>query len=137
MNAPTLAENNRRLAAIDIAFLGYRLIVAEYAAGVFLSLALGAFALFRSHSFWQVVLGVYLMCLGINYVPMLIHALAIGNREKARAQIADELDERQTAMSKYRRQSLLLLVPLLVPVLAATQRRRDQAPRRRAAGLAK
>ena len=110
--------NFRRLAAIDIALLGYKLILAEYAGGVVLSFALGIFVLLRSHSFWQSLLGVYLLCLGINYVPMLVYTLAIANRQNAKAQMADELVERQRAMAKYRRLSLLLFVPLLVPILA-------------------
>jgi hypothetical protein len=39
----------RKLAAIDIAFLGYGLIVGEFAFGVVFSLALGAFVLVRGH----------------------------------------------------------------------------------------
>ena len=113
--------NIRKLAAIDIAFLGYKLIFLEYAGGVFLSVALGLFVLFRAHSFWQVVLGVYLICLGINYVPLLVYALRIGSKQSAHAELADELTERRRAMSKFRRQSLLLLVPLLMPILTFTQ----------------
>jgi hypothetical protein len=110
--------NLRKLAAIDIALLGYKLIFAEYAAGVLLSAGLGLFVVFRSHTFWQVVLGVYLICLGIDYVPMLAYTISMGSRERARAEIADELTDRRGATSKYRRVSLLLLVPLLAPLLA-------------------
>jgi hypothetical protein len=112
------AVDIRRLAAIDIALLGYKFVVAEYAVGVLLSIALGLFVFFRSHSFWQVALGSYLICVGIDYVPMLAYAVAIGSRQRAQAEIADELTEKRRAMSKYRRISLLLLIPLLVPVLA-------------------
>lgn len=108
----------RKLVAIDIAFLGRKVIVAEFAGGVVLSTALGLFVLMRQHSFWQIVLGVYLICLGLNYVPMFAYAVAIPTREQAREAIADELADKGRAMSKYRRQSLLLLIPLLVPILA-------------------
>lgn len=53
------AINLRKLAAIDIALLGYKLIFAEYAAGVILAIVLGLFVIFRSQSVWQVALGVY------------------------------------------------------------------------------
>jgi hypothetical protein len=115
--------NLRKLAAIDIALLGYKLIFAEYLLGVALSIGLGLFVIFRSHSSWQTVLGVYLICLGIDYVPMLAYTVSIGSREHARAEIADELTDRHKAMSKYRRLSLLLLVPLLVPALALRSKR--------------
>jgi hypothetical protein len=114
--------NLRKLAAIDIVFLGYKFVLAEYAVGVFLSAALGVFVLFRGHSFWQVVLGIYLICLGINYIPMLAYTLSIANKESARAELAGELSDKAGAMAKYRRQSLLLLVPFAPPTLAIIQR---------------
>ena len=118
----------RKLAAIDIVLLGSKLIIGEFAAGVLLSTALGIFVLLRGHSFWQVVLGVYLICLGINYVPMFVYAVAITKKHSAWEEMADELTDKNKAMAKYRRQSLLLLVPLLVPLLAlTTQRQNPQA----------
>ena len=113
----------RKLAAIDIVFLGYRLILAEYAFGVLFSVALGVFVLLRGYSAWQLALGLYLICLGINYVPMLAYAVSIGNKQNAQAELADELADKRRAMSKYRRLSALLLVPLLAPVLAVTGKR--------------
>ncbi len=114
--------NLRKLAAIDIALLGYKFVLAEYAVGVFFSVGLGLFVLFRGHSFWQVWLGIYLLSLGINYIPMLACAVSIANREAARAELGAELTDKARAMAKYRRQSLLLLVPNLVPILALAHR---------------
>jgi hypothetical protein len=116
--------NPRKLAAIDIVFLGSKFIIGEFAAGALLSAALGVFVLFRSHSFMQVALGLYLISLGVNYVPMLAYAVAITREHSARAELADELKDERGAMAKYRRQSVLLLVPLLVPILALVQQRR-------------
>jgi hypothetical protein len=116
------ALNLRKLAAIDIVFLGYWPIFAEYAFGVLFSVGLGIFVLLRGHSVWQVVSGIYLVCLGINYIPMFAYTVSIANSEHARAELGDELLEQRTAMSKYRRVSLLLLVPLVVPFLAITRR---------------
>jgi hypothetical protein len=126
--------NPRKLAAIDIVFLGSKLIIAEFAGGVLLCVALGAFVLYRGHSFWQLALGLYLISLGINYAPMLAFAVAITREHSARAELADELKDERGATAKYRRQSVLLLVPLLVPILALVQQRRkhfDRAPRPR------
>ena len=116
--------NPRKLAAIDIVFLGSKIIVAEFAGGVLLCVALGMFVLSRGHSFWQFILGLYLISLGINYVPMLFYAVAITRGRIARAEMGDELRDERRAMAKYRRQSILLLVPLLVPILALAQERR-------------
>ena len=123
----SLSMDLRKLAAIDIAFLGRKVIVAEFAAGVVLSTALGLFVLVRGHSFWQILLGVYFLCLGINYAPMFAYAMAIPTRDHAREEMADELADRGRAMSKYRRQSMLLLVPLLAPILAFVARKKTNS----------
>jgi len=116
--------NPRKLAAIDIVFLGSKLIIAEFAGGVLLCVALGTFVLFRGHSFWQIALGLYFISLGINYVPLLVYAVAITSGQSARAEMGDELRDERRAMARYRRQSILLLVPLLVPILALARERR-------------
>ncbi|TAM83964.1 MAG: hypothetical protein EPN47_03920 [Acidobacteria bacterium] len=120
METSIITSRIRSLAAIDIALLGYKLIYAEYLVGVVLGLSFGFFVLGRSQSMWHRALGVYLVCLGANYVPMLIYTIAIGSRQNAQAEIADELAEsgQQRTMSRYRKVSLFLLVPLMAPVLA-------------------
>ena len=112
----------RKLAAIDIAFLGSKLIIAEFAGSVLLCPALGAFVLLRSQSLWQLALGWYIVSLGINYLPMLFYAIAIARHDSARAELGDELNDKH-AMTKYRRQSLCLLIPLFVPAAALAQHR--------------
>lgn len=117
----------RKLTAIDIAFLGRKVVVAEFAGGVVLPTALGLFVLVRGHSFWQIVLGVYLLCLGINYAPMFAYAMAIPTQDHAREEMAEELADKGRAMSKYRRQSMVLLVPLAVPILALVARQKTNS----------
>lgn len=116
----------RKLAAIDIAFLGPRFVIAEYACGAFLSVALGAFILFRSQSHWQVALGVYFLFLRINYAPMLRWAIEIRTKENTRAALGRELTDKRQAMSKYRRQSVVLFLPLLPLALIVRELRRRQ-----------
>lgn len=117
-----MSINFKKLAAIDVALLGSKLIVTEFACGMLFSVALGIFSLVRAHSLWQTMVGAYLILLGINYVPMLAYALAVGNSENARVEMGSELTEKRVAMSKYRRQSLFLLVPLAVPIFAIFHR---------------
>jgi hypothetical protein len=70
---------------------------------------------------------VYFISRGINY-PLLAYAVSITRRQSARAEMGDKLSDERRAMAKYRRQSILLLVPLLVPILALTlERRKTQA----------
>ena len=109
----------RKLAAVDIAVLGSRLILAEFSIGVVGSFALGFLSLFRSHSVGGMALGSYLLCVGINYVPLLLYAIRLVRLNSARYEIAKETEDKRRMFRKYRRQSLLLLVPLAVPILAA------------------
>jgi hypothetical protein len=111
----------RRLAALDIAFLGPRFILAEFSIGVFGSLALAFLTLVRTHSLGGTVFGAYLLCIGINYVPLLVHAIDLVRHGTAKQEIADELSEERRMFRKYGRQSVLLLVPLVVPILAIVQ----------------
>lgn len=116
--------NPRKLAAIDIVFLGSKFVIAEFGAGVILCAALGVFVLFRSQSPLQLALGLYLVTLGINYIPLLAYAIAIAQTKSARSELGDELQDERRAMGKYRRQSMLLLVPLLIPMLSLLLERR-------------
>lgn len=111
----------RKLAAVDIAFLGSRLIIAEFSIGVFGSLALGVFALLRSHSLVGTAFACYLLCLGINYVPLLLHAISLARLDSAGDEIAEDIADKRRMFRRYRRQSLLLLVPLAVPILAVAR----------------
>ncbi len=111
----------RKLAAIDIFFLGNKIIIGEFALGVLLCGGLGAFTLYRAHSLSQFGLGLYLIALSINYVPMLLYAVRLSQHGNIRHELGVELDDQRAAMSKYRRQSLWLLVPLAVVVVALVQ----------------
>jgi hypothetical protein len=75
----------------------------------------------RFHSRRIVSFGVYLLLLALNYVPLLLHAIGMARAGRARQEIAGELEDKRTAFRKYRRQSLWLLAPLIVPVVAILQ----------------
>ena len=70
----------RRLAAIDLAFLGPRIILPEFALGVVGPTVLGIWTLLRSQSAGSVLFGAYLIALGINYVPLLLDPIDIVRR---------------------------------------------------------
>lgn len=119
--------NVRKLAAIDLYLLGPYVIVTEFALGVAGPIVLGVFTLrMASRQAWPLGLtsfGGYLLLLGVNYIPMLLHAIDLARFRSAFSEITDELSERRVAFRKYRRQSLYLLVPLVVPLLAILQHR--------------
>jgi hypothetical protein len=126
--APAISVINiRKLAALDLAFLGTKFIIAEFALGVLGPATLGLFTLLRSHSAGGTLFGLYLVSLGVNYVPLLLHAISIVRDGTAQAEIADDIDDRKQLFAKYRRGSLLLLLPLAVPIVAFAQWHRSHA----------
>lgn len=110
--------NARKLAAIDIYFLGSKLIVFEYALGVVGLTFFGAwsilYAIAHGRSPWMLAFGAYLIAIGLNYVPLFVFAVGIAREHNACDILGTELADRSHAMRKYRRQSLLLLVPFAV-----------------------
>ena len=52
---------------------------------------------------------------------MLVYAVAINKAKSACTELGNELDDKRAAMTKYRRQSIWLLVPLIVPIIALTR----------------
>ena len=112
----------RKLAAMDIATLGPAFIIGNFAGIALVCLSLGAFVLWRADSCQKLTLGSYLVSLGINYTCMLYYALEINNRESARAAIGEELNNERGAMAEYRRQSIYLLLPLVLPIVVLQRR---------------
>lgn len=118
-----------KLAAIDIATLGLTFSIGNFAGTALLCLSLGVFILWREDSYQQLTLGLYFVSLGINYLCMLFYALEINNRESARTAIGGELNRERGAMAEYRRQSIYLLLPLVVPIVAIQRRLRSGSNR--------
>ena len=121
--------NPRKLAAIHIATLGPTFAISNFAGTALLCLSLGVLILWHADSIQLFTFGFYFFSLCINYTVMLFFALEINNRESARAEIGDELNKKHGAMAEYRRQSIYLLIPVVVP-MAVLQRRYRSGPRR-------
>ena len=109
----------RKLAAIDAASLGSRLVLTEFPVGVFGSPALGVLTLVSRLS--EVThcpdlrLGCYLPLIGMNYALLLLYAISLVRLRSARDEIAEERAERCRMFHKHRHLSLWLLVALAVP----------------------
>lgn len=112
----------RKLAAVDVAFLGSKVILTEFTIGILGPILLGILTLRKSHSGGGMIFGVYLLLIGINYIPMLIHAISVVKNGASRDEIAGELEDKRRMFRKYRKQSLYLLVPLVPPISAWMRR---------------
>ena len=114
----------RKLAALDIAFLGSKIVIGEFLLGVLGPAALGLWIASRAHAAFEWLLATYFFAMAFNYLPLLAYAVALTRWGDARALVAQEIDNgRREAMRRYRRGSLLLLLPLVIPVVALIQHR--------------
>jgi hypothetical protein len=116
--------NVRRLAAVDLSGLGPTLILSEFGLAVVGAPALGVLTLRKSASPSGMAFGVGLIGLGLNYLPLLIHAIDLVRRGTVDAEIADEAGDRAAMFAKYRKQSLWLLLPFVVLIAGLTQAKR-------------
>ena len=113
----------RKLAAIDIVFFGYTFVLAEYVCGIVIPIGLGILTLLKGYSAGKAAIAVYLISLGIDYVPMLIYTISIANRQQARAELREELTQQPQVVVQYRRLSILFLIPFFVPIVAIARSR--------------
>lgn len=123
--------NIRKLVALDIVFHGYTFILAEFTFAVVVcaSFAFVSFFIFfrnPSHPLIAVTMGFILSWLTFNYVPLLLYALNMRHKD-IRQEVALELEHRATYAIKYTLQSVLLLLPLVVPILAIIQERQKHS----------
>ena len=109
--------NVRKLVALDITLHGPRFIILEFGVGTPAILAVGGFLAATG----QLVLGVYLLLTGINYVPLLVYAALIVRAGHGRREVADGLSQDRHYVRKYSTQQLLIFVPFAVFLLAAAQ----------------
>jgi len=72
--------NVQRLAAVDLSGLGPKIIIPEFVLAVLGAPTLGVLTVVRSRSLGMTALGVALIGLGVNYVPLLIHAIDLVRR---------------------------------------------------------
>jgi len=109
----------RRLVALDITLHGPKFIGIEFGIGTPAILLAGAYLAFRG----PLLLGLYLLFTGINYVPALVYAIIIIRSGTARAEVAEEMVNDPHYVRKYSVQQLLIFVPLAIVILAAIQLR--------------
>lgn len=118
--------NVRRLAALDMHGASgtgrrRRLILAEFTLGTAGSLALGAWALTWGGPV-SVVLGIWLLGLAANYLPLTGYVLALWPSGALEAELAGI--ELRAELRRYTRMQIWVLVPFCIATLALLQARR-------------
>jgi uncharacterized protein YybS (DUF2232 family) len=121
--------NVGRLVELDMAFLGPRVIILEFAAGVAGALALGVFSLAYAAranagvASWPVALGVELVVIGINYVPLLAEAMRRRKDEVGCAATKAAIRDDPAEARSYGLRQAWILIPGAVVVFALAGRR--------------
>lgn len=106
----------RKLAAVDMAWLGWRIIIPEYLFGILLPFALGFLSIHRG----QILMGIWLVTIAINYIPLFIYAVNLKQTNSIEKEGKPEI----VRAKKYGVQQIVILVPLLVVILALLQESR-------------
>jgi hypothetical protein len=114
----------RKLAAVDMVWLGTPVIIAEYALGVGIALVLGMVTLraglsAANPSTWQVALGAWLVTIALNCVSLLLYAVSMARSRTVKAEGKPEL----THARRYGTQQAIILIPFAVIILAIYQER--------------
>jgi hypothetical protein len=119
--------NIRKLAALDIMYRGQRTILLEFGFGVFFLFILGIVFLLFAHHRTPVTtaVGIYLLFLGLNYIPLLGYSLSISMKKSAQQEVAFELAHQDVYRKKYGVQQMLILVPLAIIALVIVQESRE------------
>jgi len=116
----------KRLAALDMwgsagSMWRRRLIRAEFFLGAIGCTFLGLLALLRG-SGWMAVVGVWLVGVGINYLPLALHAQSLSSQGALETELAGVDTRRELRRAGV--QQLWIAVPLAVAIAAVAQERR-------------
>lgn len=114
--------NVKKLAELDIAFHGRRVILAEFSLSFLLLTFFGVFVLLINQrtSLLLSLFGTYLLLIGLNYLPLLLHAITIKETNNGQPEIREERPRHDMAR-KYGIQQLLILVPITILAFAIKQ----------------
>ena len=112
----------KRLVALDMGLHGPKFILIEFGLGVPVPMILGLSLVLEG--IWP--LGVYVFTLGINYIPVLIHAV---NLRKSYAEVVNMNDPEIGKLNrKYSFQQFIIFIPFSIVALDIMQRSREAPP---------
>ncbi len=115
MNDHPPAVDVRRLAAVDMHALRgtdtrRRVILAEFVLGAIAGISIGSFLLLSAGGALALVLGAWAFGIGVNYVPLAVHALTLRSRARLRHELRGV--DLPAELRHYTRAQLWVFVPL-------------------------
>lgn len=124
--------NIRKLVALDMVWHNPKLILTEFLLTVSLggALAMFSFSFFMrspAHPLFALILSLVFLFIALNYVPLLLYAVHFIRHKKAELEVVFELAHKERYARKYQVQSLLLFIPLIVPILTIVQERQKRS----------
>jgi hypothetical protein len=116
----------RRLAAVDMhgargTMFRRRLILAEFLAGAVAGTLFGVIVAVSTSSVGWFMFGVWLAGIGLNYVPLALHALSLSPQGRLEDELAGADVDRD--LRRYTKEQFWLAVPLFFVILAAARLR--------------
>jgi hypothetical protein len=105
----------RRLAAVDMHALSgtdrrRRIIIAEFVLGAIGGIGIGLFLLLSGAGTFGTVLGLWAVGVGINYVPLALHAISLRSPRRLRAELRGV--DLRSELRYYTRAQFWVFVPL-------------------------
>lgn len=104
----------KKLAAVDMIWIGSRIAIPEYLLGIILPLGLSVFSFYKG----QTIMGIWLISIAANYVPLFIYAVNLKLTNKVEIVGRPEI----AYAKKYGTQQIIILIPFLVVILAILQK---------------
>ena len=119
--------NVRELAAVDMyggkgTTRRRRIILAEFVAGVVVMIPVGVVLVVTANSTISRLVGIYFIGVGLNYVPLAIHAISLSRRGALDAALRDV--DLPKALRHYTVAQVWVFVPLALVVMDVVGRRR-------------
>jgi hypothetical protein len=118
----SIMVNIRKLVAVDMLLHGARFIIAEFAFGIILGLALGVMTIRNGViglALFNWAIGIWLIGSSANYIPLLIYAILIARAGTIKVEGQPELANKK----RYNIQQFIVLIPFVVVVIALEQER--------------
>jgi len=112
--------NIRKLAASDITLHGSRFMLIGFGLGTPAMILFGLWLALTGED-TMFFFGLYFLLIGMNYLPLLLYAIAITKKGSATIEVSADLAHNKLFIRKYGIQQLLILVPCAILVISLIQ----------------